>query len=97
MATIETIDTEKRHIKDAYRYPGFTPLARLERVSDIPSHHESWAVTLRRRGKKDGVRELRDYVQELVRPAHEVYQGFRLRTIRHLSTCRSTQGILSHV
>jgi len=57
---------EKRHIKDAYRFTGFTPLARLERLPNNTSHSESWAVTLRRRGKKDIVRGLRFCLQELV-------------------------------
>lgn len=97
MATTDAITPEMRHIKDAYRFTGFTPLARIERVPDIASHSKSWAITLRRRGKKDGVRELRDHLQELVRPAYEAHQGFGLRTVRHLSAGRPAQGVLPRV
>jgi len=97
MVTIQVSAPEKRHIKDAYRFTGFTPLARLERLPNNTSHSESWAVTLRRREKKDGMRGLRFRLQELVRPTYKAYKRFGLRTIRHIFANRSTQGALPYV
>lgn len=47
---------EVQHIKDAYRHPGFRPLARVHRH---PSDDSARVITLVRRGKKGGLRLLR--------------------------------------
>jgi len=97
MVTTQVSAPEKRYIKDAYRFAGFTPLARLERLPNITSHSESWAVTLRRRGKKGGVWKLRLCLQKLVRPTHKADQRFGLRPFRHISSTQSTQSTLPYV
>lgn len=73
---------EIQHIKDAYRYPGFRPLARVRRHPTIP---EGRVVTLVRRGKKDGLRLLRQGVSNVVRQSASAYSRPGLRVLEGLA------------
>ena len=97
MATQGLAAPEKRHIKDAYRFPGFVPLATVEELPGRLRDKTAWAVTLRRRGKKDGLRELRHGVPGLVRQQGTALQGLRLRDGRDLPADRCQEGRLPRV
>jgi len=73
---------EIQHIKDAFRYPGFRPLARVRRHPSIP---DGRVVTLVRRGKKDGLRLLRQGVPNLVRQSASACSRPGLRALADLA------------
>jgi hypothetical protein len=52
-----TISDDFQHFKDSYKYPGFRPLAR---VRFHPFDEHGRIVILVRRGKKSGLRWLRE-------------------------------------
>ncbi len=73
---------EIQHIKDAYRYPGFRPLARVRRH---PTITEGRVVTLVRRGKKDGLRLLWQGVPNVVRQSASACSRPGLRVLAGLA------------
>lgn len=73
---------EIQHIKDAFRYPGFRPLARVRSHPSIP---DGRVVTLVRRGKKDGLRMLRQSVSNVVRQSASTCSRPGLRVLEDLA------------
>jgi hypothetical protein len=87
-----------RNIKDAYRFPGFTPLAMMERVPEGSSaHQETWAITLRRRKKKGDLLWLWENLSMLLRFEYKAGTRFGLWFLCHFSTILPTEGRLSRV